>query len=213
MYETMSESRKRRGSRHLMWPSKKIIHMHSRLKFWRRQLMIFLCTQYPYIYIYIYIYICTLFMLHRCLWPYIYILILILILIYIYINTNMNINIIDYNGISIWTMCSKTKSWKTHYVTRGLGAPLFQFLSLTSPSFVALNLPSLSNPSQKRSGSKAETERTPWYIPQCLNTTGSYKIHLCAAWSDQSIHPHLKPTSYIYIHIYIYTYIWHIYIV
>ena len=34
MYETMSESRKRRGSRHLMWPSKKIIHMHSRLKFW-----------------------------------------------------------------------------------------------------------------------------------------------------------------------------------
>ena len=115
MYETMSESRKRRGSRHLMWPSKKIIHMHSRLKFWRRQLMIFLCTQY----------LCTLFMLHRCLWPYIYILILILILIYIYINTNMNINIIDYNGISIWTMCSKTKSWKTHYVTRGLGAPLF----------------------------------------------------------------------------------------
>ena len=138
----------------------------------------------------------------------IYILILILILIYIYINTNMNINIIDYNGISIWTMCSKTKSWKTHYVTRGLGAPLFQFLSLTSPSFVALNLPSLSNPSQKRSGSKAETERTPWYIPQCLNTTGSYKIHLCAAWSDQSIHPHLKPTSYIYTYIYIYlTYI------
>ena len=36
----------------------------------------------------------------------------------------MNINIIDYNGISIWTMCSKTKSWKTHYVTRGLGAPM-----------------------------------------------------------------------------------------
>ena len=109
MYETMSESRKRRGSRHLMWPSKKS----------------FTCTHVSnsdgdswwfsfVLNIHIYIYMCTLFMLHRCLWPY----------IYIYINTNMKINIIDYNGISIWTMCSKTKSWKTHYVTRGLGAPL-----------------------------------------------------------------------------------------
>ena len=60
----------------LLWPSivaiKKNTRMYSYLKFWRRQLMIFLCTQYPYI-----------FMLHRCLWPYIY------------------IHIIDYNGISI----------------------------------------------------------------------------------------------------------------
>ena len=48
-----------------------VFNLYSCLKFWWRQLMIFLCTQYPYM-----------FMLHRCLWPYIYIIIYIL---YIYI--------------------------------------------------------------------------------------------------------------------------------
>ena len=72
----------------------------------------------------------------------------------------MNINIIDYNGISIWTICSKTKSWKTHYVTRGLGAPLILgYRHFRKPPYVpivrnAMHDGGMTNPSAQATASK-----------------------------------------------------------
>ena len=95
-YETMSESRKRRGSRHLMWPSKKSFtctHVsNSDGDSWCFPL--YSKSLYIYIYIFVHYSCCIDVSDHIYIYIIIYIYIYTHIFIYIYININININII-----------------------------------------------------------------------------------------------------------------------